>query len=58
MGEENGKPLHILSAITSESKLILGLLLCETKIFEPKIFRELIDILDISGSIVVVDALH
>lgn len=55
---KNGQPLHILSAIISESKLVLGSLPCETKISEPEIFRELIDILDISGSIVVADALH
>ena len=54
----NGQPLHILSAIISESKLILGSLPCETKISEPEIFRELISILDISDSIVVADALH
>lgn len=55
---EKGKPLHILSAIISESQLVLGSLPCKTKISEPEIFRELIDILDISGSIVVADALH
>lgn len=54
----NGQPLHILSAVISESKLILGSLPCKTKISEPEIFRELISILDISGSIVVADALH
>lgn len=53
-----GQPLHILSAIISESKLIIGSMPCETKITEPKIFRELISILDISGAIVVADALH
>lgn len=55
---ENGQPLHILSAIVSESKLVLGSLPCETKISEPEIFRELINILDISGAMVVADALH
>lgn len=53
-----GQPLHILSAIISESKLIIGSMPCETKITEPKIFRELISILDINGAIVVADALH
>lgn len=55
---EDNKPLHILSAIDAESKLVLGSLPCETKISEPEIFRELIKILDISGAIVVADALH
>lgn len=54
----DGQPLHILSAIVSESKLILGSLPCETKISEPEMFRELISILDINGAIVVADALH
>lgn len=55
---ENGQPLHIISAIVSESKLILGSLPCETKISEPEMFRKLISILNISGAIVVADALH
>ncbi len=55
---KNGQPLHILSAIVSESKLVLGSLPCETKISEPEVFRELINILDISGAMVVANALH
>lgn len=55
---EDNKPLHILSAIDAESKLVLGSLPCKTKISEPEIFRELIKILDLSGAIVVADALH
>ena len=55
---EDGQPLHILSAIVSESKLIIGSLPCDSKISEPKIFRELVGILDISGAILVADALH
>lgn len=55
---EDGQPLHILSAVVSESKLILGSQPCKTKISEPEVFRELIGILDVSGAIVVADALH
>ena len=55
---EDGQPLHILSAAVSESKLILGSQPCKTKISEPEVFRELIGILDVSGAIVVADALH
>lgn len=55
---ENGEPLHILSAIVSESNLVLGSLPCKTKITEPEIFRNLVGMLDISGSVVVADALH
>ena len=47
---KDGQPLHILSAIVSESKLIIGSLPCDSKISEPKIFRKLVDILDISGA--------
>lgn len=55
---EDNKPLHILSAIEAENKLVLGSLPCKTKISEPEIFRALIKIIDISGAIVVADALH
>ena len=55
---EDGQPLRILSAVVSESKLILGSQPCKTKISEPEVFRELIGILDVSGAIVVADALH
>ncbi|MCD8215123.1 MAG: ISAs1 family transposase [Clostridiales bacterium] len=55
---EDNQPLHILSAIDAESKLVLGSLPCKTKITEPEILRDLIKILDISGAIVVADALH
>ena len=55
---EDGQPLHILSAAVSESKLILGSQPCKTKISEPEVFRELIGILDVSGTIVAADALH
>ncbi len=55
---KDGNPLHIVSAIISESKLVLGSMECETKISEPKAFCELIEMLDISGAIIVADALH
>ena len=55
---KDGQPLRILSAVVSESKLILGSQPCKTKISEPEVFRELIGILDVSGAIVAADALH
>ena len=55
---KDGNPLHILSAIISENKLVLGSLPCKTKISEPEVFREMVEILDISGAVVVADALH
>lgn len=53
-----GQGVHILSAVISESKLILGSMPCETKISEPQVFCELIKVLNISGAIIVADALH
>ncbi|MBR1737324.1 MAG: ISAs1 family transposase [Firmicutes bacterium] len=50
--------LHIASAIIAESKLVIGSLPCDTKISEPEIFRELMEMLDVEGAIVVADALH
>lgn len=50
--------LHILSAIISENKLILGSLPCKTKINEPEALREMVELLDIKGAIIVADALH
>lgn len=55
---EEGQGVHILSAVISESKLILSSMPCDTKISEPQVFRELIKILNISGAVVVADALH
>ena len=43
--------LHILSAVVSENKLILGSLPCKTKINEPDALREMVEILDISGQL-------
>lgn len=55
---EDNNPLHILTAIISESNLIIGSKECDTKISEPQALRELVEILDISGAIIVADALH
>lgn len=54
----NNNPLHIASAIISDNKLVIGSLPCKTKISEPEAFRELVRMLDVSGAIVVADALH
>lgn len=51
-------PLHIASAIISDNNLVIGSLPCKTKISEPEAFCELIKMLDITGAIVVADALH
>lgn len=54
----DSNPLHIASAIISENNLVIGQLPCKTKISEPEAFCELVKMLDVSGSIVVADALH
>lgn len=55
---ENNNQLHILTAVISESNLIIGSKECDTKISEPKALRELVEMIDISGAIIVADALH
>jgi len=55
---QDGSMLHIASAIVSEHGLVIGSQECTTKTGEITAFRELIDMLDISGSVVVADALH
>lgn len=54
----NGSALHIASAIVSEYGMVIGSRECETKTGEAMAFRELIELLDVSGAIVVADALH
>lgn len=53
-----GQGVHILSAVISDNKLIAGSMPCDTKTSEPKVFRELISMIDISEAVVVADALH
>lgn len=50
--------LHIASAIVSELNLVIGSTECNTKTGEITAFRELIELLDVSEAVVVVDALH
>jgi len=55
---EDGSVLHIASALVCELNLVIGSQECATKTGEITAFRELIELLDVSGSIVVADALH
>jgi len=55
---EDGSVLHIASALVSEMNLVIGSIECATKTGEIKAFRELLELLDVSGAIVVADALH
>ena len=56
---QDGSALHIASAIVSEYGLVIGSQECGgTTTGEITAFRELIELLDISGAVVVADALH
>jgi len=54
----DGSVLHIASAIVSESRLVIGSQECGTKTGEVTAFRELVGMLDVTGAVVVADALH
>jgi len=54
----DGNALHIASAIVSEYGLVIGSQECDTKTGEITAFRELIEMLDVKGAVVVADALH
>jgi predicted transposase YbfD/YdcC len=55
---KDGSVLHIASAIVSEYGMVIGSRECGTKTGEIIAFRELIQLLDIAGAVVVADALH
>jgi predicted transposase YbfD/YdcC len=52
------KPIHIVSAYISELRITLGQSMAESKGNEPEAFRDLLEMLDISGALVVADALN
>lgn len=54
----DGSVLHIASAIISECGMVIGSKECKTKTGEATAFRDLIELLDVSGTVVVADALH
>jgi len=55
---EEGSVLHIASAIVSEHGIVIGSRECGTKTGEITVFRELIELLDVAGAVIVADALH
>jgi predicted transposase YbfD/YdcC len=55
---QDGSLLHIASAIVSEYGMVIGSRECGTKTGEVSAFRELLEMLDVSGAVVVADALH
>jgi predicted transposase YbfD/YdcC len=55
---KDGSILNVVSAYASELKLVIGTHECNSKPGERAAFRELLDLIDIKGTIVVADALH
>jgi hypothetical protein len=55
---DSGVGLHIVSAVVSEFNLVLGSLECGDKQSEVAAFRDLIGMLNVSGAVIVADALH
>ena len=55
---KDGSVLHIASAIVSDQGIVIGSRECRTKTGEITAFRELLEMLDVSGAIIVADALH
>lgn len=54
----DGSALHIASALISEYGFVIASKECQTKTGEITVFRELVQSLDVKGTIVVADALH
>ena len=54
----DGSVLHIASAIVSDLKLVIGSQECLTKTGEINAFRDLVELLDVTGAVIVADALH
>jgi len=55
---KGGSMLHIASAIVSEHGMVIGSRECGTSTDEVTAFRDLVELLDIAGAVVVADALH
>lgn len=55
--DEEKKPLHVVSAFASEYRLVLGQLACEEKSNEITAIPKLLDMLEIKGCIVTIDAM-
>lgn len=55
--DKKKKPLHVVSAFSSEYSLVLGQLACEEKSNEIKAIPKLLEMLEIKGCIVTIDAM-
>lgn len=56
-GDESKKPLHVVSAFAHEFGVVLGQIACEEKSNEITAIPKLLDMLEISGCIVTIDAM-
>jgi len=55
---KDGSVLNIVSAYACELKMVIGSQACMSKPLERTAFRELLELIDIKGTVVVADALH
>ena len=56
-GGGDQKPLHVVSAFATEARLVLGQLACEEKSNEITAIPKLLDMLEVKGCIVTIDAM-
>ena len=54
--DQNKRPLHVVSAFASETRMVLGQLACEEKSNEITAIPQLLETLEIAGCIVTIDA--
>ena len=51
------RPLHVVSAFSSECELVMGQLACDEKSNEITVIPKLLDLLEVSGCIITIDAM-
>ena len=56
-GDRGQKPLHVVSAFATEARLVLGQIACEEKSNEITAIPKLLEVLELSGCIVTIDAM-
>ena len=56
-GDEGQKPLHVVSAFATEARLVLGQIACEEKSNEITAIPKLLEVLELNGCIVTIDAM-
>lgn len=56
-GDDQQRPLHVVSAFASEAQLVFGQIACEEKSNEVTAIPKLLEVLELSGCIVTIDAM-